>query len=169
VKIDGLTGIGDAEIDPVTPEDCAELYVLQRCCWVEEALLNDTLAIPALHESLEDVRDWTKTWSAWRVRQGPRLIGAVRARPDGDAWEVGRLMVAPDLAGRGLGRWLLAFVEAQAPADTRRFVLFTGRNSARNIAMYERAGYRITEHAEVGKGDLQAAVFLAKELAVRGG
>ena len=27
--------------------------MLQRCCWMEEALVNDTLAIPALHESLE--------------------------------------------------------------------------------------------------------------------
>ncbi len=116
--------------------------MLQRCCWVDEALANETLDIPAFHESLDDVRSWIATWSTWCVRLDGRLVGAVRAHLDGAAWDIGRLMVAPDLAGRGLGRWLLAFAEAQAPDDAEQLVLFTGAASTRNLAMYERAGYR---------------------------
>ncbi|QWF85129.1 GNAT family N-acetyltransferase [Amycolatopsis sp. CA-230715] len=148
-----------ARLSSVTPDDCAELFVLQRCCWAQEALVNDTLDIPALHESLEDVREWTKTWSTWIVRLGPRLIGAVRGQLDGDAWEIGRLMVAPDLAGRGLGRRLLAHAERQAPVEARRYTLFTGARSARNIAMYERAGYRLT----TSSGAVRGAVHLVKD------
>ena len=164
MKIDGLPGVPGARLAPARPEDCAELLVLQRCCWVQEALLNDTIDIPALHESLEDLRDWTKTWSVWVVRQGPRLVGAVRARLDGDRWELGRLMVAPDLAGRGLGRWLLAHAESQAPAEARRFVLFTGARSTRNIALYQRAGYRLVD-TEGGPDHIRGAVHLVKERA----
>lgn len=150
------------ELTDIRPEDCPELLVLQRCCWVQEAVLNDTLDIPALHETLEDVRDWTKTWAVWVLRHEHRLVGAVRARLDGDRWEIGRLMVAPDLAGRGLGRRLLAHSEAQAPAEARKFVLFTGARSARNIAMYQRAGYRLTDAPDVD-GHIRNAVYLEKD------
>ena len=150
------------ELTEIRPEDCPELLVLQRCCWVQEAILNDTLDIPALHETLEDVRDWTKTWSVWVLRQEHRLVGAVRARLEGDSWELGRLMVAPDLAGRGLGRRLLAHAEAQAPGEALRFVLFTGARSARNITMYQRAGYRLTD-APRTDGHIRGAVYLEKQ------
>jgi GNAT superfamily N-acetyltransferase len=154
------------EITDVRPEDCPELLVLQRCCWVQEAILNDTLDIPALHETLEDVRDWAKTWSVWVVRHEHRLAGAVRARLDGDRWELGRLMVAPDLAGRGLGRRLLEHAEAHAPAEARRFALFTGARSARNITLYQRAGYRLTDPADAG-GHIRGAVYLEKDVTQR--
>ncbi|MFI5590855.1 GNAT family N-acetyltransferase [Amycolatopsis sp. NPDC051758] len=154
------------ELTEVRPEDCPELLVLQRCCWVQEAVLNNTLDIPALHETLEDLRDWTKTWSVWVLRQEHRLVGAVRARLDGDCWEVGRLMVAPDLAGRGLGRRLLAHAEAHAPADVRRFALFTGARSTRNITMYQRAGYRLVDAPAVD-GHIRGAVYLEKDVTQR--
>ena len=63
-------------------------------------------------------------------------------------WDIGRLMVAPDLAGRGLGGWLLRLAESQAPADVESITLFTGSNSTRNIAMYERAGFRRAPESE---------------------
>ncbi|SFW45051.1 GNAT family N-acetyltransferase [Amycolatopsis australiensis] len=154
------------ELTEGRPEDCPELLVLQRCCWVQEAILNDTLDIPALHETLEEVRDWTKTWSVWVLRDGHRLVGAVRARLDGDRWELGRLMVAPDLAGRGLGRRLLEHAEAQAPAEARRFALFTGARSTRNITLYQRAGYRLTDAAAAG-GHIRGAVYLEKPVTQR--
>ena len=52
-------------------------------------------------------------------------------------------MVAPDLQGRGLGRELLAWVEAQAPGDVTEFWLNTGRSRDRNLRMYRKAGYRV--------------------------
>ena len=71
-------------------------------------------------------------------------MGAVRARQEGSSWEIGRLMVAPDFAGRGLGRWLLRLAEGEAPVEVTSIVLFTGVRSARNIALYEAEGFRRT-------------------------
>ena len=48
--------IEGAELRPAGQDDAAELLVLQRCCWVDEAIANDTLDIGALHESLDDIR-----------------------------------------------------------------------------------------------------------------
>jgi len=126
----------------LTPDDAEEVTVLQRCCWMEEALLNDSLDIPALHESLDEVREWLAAWHVTGVWLGGRLLGMVRARAaDGD-WQIGRLAVVPDLRGRGLGRWLLRDAESAADTDTRRAMLFTGAKSTRNIDLYESEGYR---------------------------
>ncbi|MEO5662734.1 MAG: GNAT family N-acetyltransferase [Nocardioides sp.] len=76
------------------------------------------------------------------------MIGAARGRVEqhgahSGAWDVGRLMVAPDLQGQGLGRDMLARIEGAAPADVAAYVLFTGAGSVDNIRMYKKAGYRL--------------------------
>jgi tRNA (guanine37-N1)-methyltransferase len=136
-------------IVPATPGDAGELLTLQRACWVQEALANDSLAdIPALHESLDDVLRSLDTWSTWVVRSGGRLVGAVRGRLEGSAWDIGRVMVAPDLQGRGLGRALLEHIEAVATPEATSYRLFTGARSADNIRMYKKAGYRVRTDLE---------------------
>ena len=147
----------DASVSRATVADAAELLVLQRACWVQEAIDNDSLALPALTETLDEVRAWLADWQVWVVHHHGRLVAAVRARRDGASWEIGRLMVAPDLAGRGLGRWLLRYAECAAPDDVTSVGLFTGARSLRNLALYERAGYR---RGEVRRG----AVRLEKAL-----
>jgi NAD(P)H-dependent FMN reductase/GNAT superfamily N-acetyltransferase len=135
---------GERTIAPVTERDLAELVVLQRACWVQEALANDTLDLAPLRETLADVRAWRETWQVWVVREAGRLIAAVRARAEGSTWHIGRLMVAVDRAGQGIGSRLLAYAEEQAPAEITQVALFTGRRSLRNIALYQRTGFTLT-------------------------
>ena len=59
-------------------------------------------------------------WTTLVLRIGGRLVGAVRGRSEGETWDVGRLMVAPDLQGRGLGRLLLDAIEQAAPDEVDR-------------------------------------------------
>ena len=127
---------------PAVPADSGELLTLQRACWVAEAQANADPSIPPLVESLADVRRGLAEWTTWVVTGGPRLVGSVRARLEGEAWHIGRLMVAPDLQGRGLGRLLLSSAEERAPAVVRRYTIFTGAGSAANLSWYRRAGYR---------------------------
>lgn len=144
--------------------DAGELMVLQRCCWVQEAVANDTLDIAALHEHLDEVRAWAHVWVTSVVRLEHRMVAAVRARPAGSDWEIGRLMVAPDLAGHGIGRWLLATIEAMAPPGTTRITLFTGTGSLRNLRTYHRAGYVVDEHAQRLPTHVPGTVALVKAL-----
>lgn len=153
--------LDDVEIRPVLPADAGELFVLQRACWVQEQHDNPGVRIPALHESLDDLREWIARDTVLVARSGGRLVGAVRASLDGEAWEVGRLMVAPDVAGRGLGRGLLERIEALAPAAATTYALFTGAGSLRNQRMYKRAGYRL--RGEIAPG----VVRLTKKVPAR--
>jgi len=134
---------GGLELSRATLGDAAELLTLQRACWVQEAQANDTLAIPALHESLADVEADLRPWETWVARSAGRLVGSARGRLDGEVWHIGRLMVAPDLQGRGVGRQLLAHIESVAPPAATSYQLFTGSRSEGNLRRYKRAGYRV--------------------------
>ena len=72
-----------------------------------------------------------------------------------ETWEIGRLMVAPDLQGAGLGRYLLEFVLAAAPAGARYGTLITGVASERNLRMYRKAGFRPARGATPPPGTVQ--------------
>jgi tRNA (guanine37-N1)-methyltransferase len=144
--VDGL------ELTRATLGDAAELLTLQRACWVQEAQANDTLDIPALRESLADVEADLDRWDTWVARSAGRLVGSARGRLDGDVWHVGRLMVAPDLQGRGIGRQLLALIERVAPPEAASYSLFTGSRSESNLRRYRRAGYRSGRSTDAPEG-----------------
>lgn len=146
-----------------TRADAAELLVLQRACWVDEARTAGTLDIPPLTETLDDVLAGVAGWTTWVVRSGGRLVASVRGRvapDDPTTWETGRLMVAPDLTGRGVGRALLAYAEAAAPRTVTRLWLNTGARSERNLRTYRKAGYRI----QPGPGRFPGTVDLVKRV-----
>jgi tRNA (guanine37-N1)-methyltransferase len=130
-------------IERATRGDAAELLILQRACWVQEAIANQSLEIPALQESLADVQAWLGEWDTYVVRSAGRLVAAVRGRLEAATWDIGRIMVAPDLQGRGLGRLLLEHIQAVAPAEATSYSLFTGSGSVRNQRIYKRAGFRL--------------------------
>jgi len=147
LRLEDLMGVAGRDGDAVAVGlaavgDAAELLTLQRSCWVREAQLNKDLSLPPLVESLDDVRAGIGAWRTWVVRADGRLVGSVRAGLRGEVWQIGRLMVAPDLQGRGIGRWLLNLAESAAADEATRFEVFTGVASESNLLMYKRAGYR---------------------------
>ena len=151
----------DLDVRPATLADAGELFTLQRACWLQEQEANPGVEIPALQESLDDLRGWLGEWTTFVARDpaSGRLLGAVRGQLAGTEWDIGRIMVAPDLQGRGLGRALLTLIEDAAPTDASSYVLFTGAGSARNLAMYKKAGYRLRRDREAPAG----AVVLTKQ------
>jgi tRNA (guanine37-N1)-methyltransferase len=132
-----------APIERAVPADAAEIFTLQRACWLQEAMANERFDIPPLHETLDDVRSEIGRWDTYVVRRAGRLVAAVRGRLDGEVWDIGRLMVVPDLQGSGLGRRLLDFILAAAPEEATSYGLVTGERSVRNHRFYKRAGFRL--------------------------
>ncbi len=161
-------GLADLDVRVATPADAAELLVLQRACWVREGLAaQGRWVVPPLVEELPDVVAGLEEWTTFAVRvrsaagSPGRLVGSVRGRvrpADPTCWEVGRLMVAPDLQGRGLGRELLALGESAAPAPVTAYWLTTGILEEGNQRFYRRAGYRLVR----GEPTYPGAVDLTK-------
>ncbi len=162
-----VAGLADLEVRVATPADAPELLVLQRACWMQEGRVSGSWHIPPLEETLEDVVQGLDAWTTWVARvpsdgaSPGRLVGSVRGRVrpgDGLVWESGRLMVAADLQGRGLGRALLELAEAGAPSSVATYWINTGRVSEANIRRYRRAGYRQVP----GEGAFPGTVDLTK-------
>ena len=93
----------------------------------------------------------------------PVGCGALR-RIDPRTGEIKRMYVAPEQRGRGVGRAILAAIEAEARAlGLRRLVLETGTRQAEALALYHRAGFsRIEPFGEYVASPL--SVCMAKEL-----
>jgi len=142
------TGFGELAVTVATPADLGELLTLTHACWLQEALGNHTLDIPAVHETLESLTTSLQGWQTYAVRSGGRLVASVRGRLVDDDWHIGRLMVAPDLQGRGLGRMLLEHIQRVAPAGATAYSLVTGAASDRNHRMYRKAGFRLVADPE---------------------
>lgn len=96
----------------------------------------------------------------------PIGCGAVR-RLDASAGEIKRMYVTPEARGHGVGRAVLAALEAEARRlGLTRLVLETGDRQPEAIALYERFGYvRIPAFGEYVDSPL--SVCMAKDLAPR--
>ena len=67
-----------------------------------------------------------------KATEAGRLVGSVRARAANGVCQVGRLIVHPELQGRGVGTMLMRHIEAEFP-DATTFELFTGSRSEGNL------------------------------------
>lgn len=133
--------MADLVISPVGPADPGEVLTLQRAAYVTEAQLYGDCFLPALTQSLQELQTELAEGFALKAVRDGRIIGAIRARRDGCVWHIGRLTVAPDAQGQGIGTRLLTELERHAPDGIERFTLFTGHLSVANTRLYQRLGY----------------------------
>ncbi|GAB3165367.1 GNAT family N-acetyltransferase [Microbispora hainanensis] len=136
------------EIARALPADAGEILTLQRAAYVTEAQLYGDPFIAPLVESLDQVRTLIETAVVLKATDGGRVVGAVRGQMSGSTCLVGRLVVAPDRQGQGIGSALLAAMHEAVPMAAA-FDLFTGHLSDGNLRLYRRLGYRETQRERV--------------------
>lgn len=133
-------------VRPGTPEDYEAVLAIQRRAYeLKEA--------PLYGPDLPPLKETPATLAAELANAGRRLlVGEVagrvaaslrmEAREDGSAYFC-RLSVDPGMQGLGIGRRMVAAFE-EANAGAREFVLDCGENSAENLHLYGKLGYRPT-------------------------
>ncbi len=150
----------DLLIRQAQPADAGEILTLQRAAYVTEARLYGDPSLPALTQTLAELHTELSHGTALTARLGPRLVGAVRGRVRERLLHIGRLTVAPDLQGHGIGSRLLAAIEESALGEVDGYTLFTGHLSDANIRLYVRQGYTETHREQLRPGVV--LVHLAK-------
>jgi len=130
----------DEIVERATRKDAAAILGLQRLAYLSEARIYDDMSLLPLTQTLDSLRaEFADSVVLKAVADGV-IIGSVRARRDGDTWQIGRLVVHPDFQGQGLGTRLMRAIERES-GDSHKLELFTGHRSIGNIRLYERLGY----------------------------
>jgi GNAT superfamily N-acetyltransferase len=146
--------------------DASEILRLQKLAYQSEAGIYHDWSIPPLTQTLAEIEaEFTKKVFLKATLDG-RLIGSVRAFLEAATCHIGRLIVEPAIQGRGIGKQLLAAIEAEFTAADR-FELFTGDRSARNLAFYRKLGYEAFKTERVSPE--MALVYLEKRRQPRAG
>lgn len=129
-------------------EDLEEILKLQYLAYQSEAKLFGNMDIPPLKQTIEEVYDEFQKGAILKaVGDGGVIIGSVRAFCDSGTVYIGKLMVHPSKQGQGIGTQLLLEMEKQYP--NQRYELFTSTRSEKNIALYQKLGYKIFDEEQV--------------------
>jgi len=132
-----MSTIASAKID-----DAEAILSLQKRAFESEAKLYNDWSIPPLTQPLDSLKAEILAGGVLKYSQDGVIIGSVRASLQDGKCKIGRMMVAPEFQGQGIGSTLLAAIEARFP-QARSFELFTGSKSEGNIRLYRRHGYEI--------------------------
>ncbi len=135
-------------IERAVPADAGEILTVQRAAYVTEAQLYGDPFLPPLVDTLDRVRAVIKDATVLKAVEDGRVVGAVRGRMTGATCVAGRLVVAPDRQGRGIGAALLTALHDALP-EAAVFDAFTGHLSEGGLRLCRRHGYRETARERV--------------------
>lgn len=129
-------------ITKATPKDAEEILKLQKLAYISEAEIINDFTIPPLVQTLEETLADYRTNTVLKAVINGKIVGSVRGelKEDGSVY-IGKLMVNPDIQNQGLGTRLMNAIEAEFPR-VKKFWLFTGQKSTRNLYLYHKLGYK---------------------------
>lgn len=148
-------------IKRASAEDLKEILDLQKLAYMSEAEIYEDYSIPPLTQTVEQIQADFDDQLFLKASVDGRIVGSVRAHAEGDTCHIGRLIVHPDFQNRGIGTRLMTEIEGRF-YRARRFQLFTGHWSERNLRFYRSLGYAPSETKAIA--DRLTLVFMEKRL-----
>jgi ribosomal protein S18 acetylase RimI-like enzyme len=148
------------KIERATISDAEEILSLQKLAYISEAEIYNDFNIPPLVQTLKELRDDFKNQFFLKAVIDGRRIGSVRAFAKEGTCFVGRLIVHPDFQNQGIGAKLVQDME-NIFKTSKRFELFTGHQSERNLYLYQKLGYKIFKTEKIN--DKVSYVYLEKK------
>ena len=141
-------------------KDLNNILELQYLAYQSEARICNNPNIPPLTQTIEEVEaELEKGIFLKAIDEKGKIIASVRAFSENNTLFIGKLMVLPDLQGKGIGTRLLSEIERICPHS--RYELFTSSKSERNIKLYERQGYK--KYKEQDLSDDLKLIYLEKD------
>jgi ribosomal protein S18 acetylase RimI-like enzyme len=129
------------DITTASVADAEEILALQKLAYQSEAERYQDFSIPPLLQTADEMREDLRKQVVCKAVRGTAIVASARAYQEGDTAFIGRVIVHPNLQGQGLGKRIMAAIEARFP-QAQRFELFTGHLSTRNLRFYRGLGYR---------------------------
>ncbi len=146
-------------IEKALVSDAEEILSLQKSSYISEAEIYNDFNIPPLIQTLEQIKREFDNHLFLKVLQEGKIIGSVRASVVDGVCTIYKLIVHPDFQNRGIGTSMIKKLEEML-CGCKRFEIFTGHKSERNIYLYQKLGYKLFKTEKV-TDDLNI-VYLAK-------
>jgi ribosomal protein S18 acetylase RimI-like enzyme len=142
-------------------DDVEEILCLQKQSYLSEAELYNDYSIKPLIQTLDDIKqDFSKQiFLKAVIDDNTTIVGSVRAYQQNNTVFIGRLAVDPKYQNKGIGAKLMISIE-EIFESAKRFELFTGHKSTKNIHLYQKLGY--SEFKRISINDSLTMVYLEK-------
>lgn len=127
-------------VDIAAGGDLEEILNLQKLAYRSEAAIYNDYGIAPLTQTLEEIRDEATRCIILKAVEDRKIVGSVRAYEKDGTCYIGKLIVAPDYSNRGIGKKLMGAIEKCF--EGVRYELFTGHLSEKNLALYQKLGYK---------------------------
>jgi hypothetical protein len=115
-------------IEHATIEDANEILALQKLAYQSEAAIYNDYTLPPLMETLDAIRAEFARQTFLKAISDGKIVGSVRAYVVEGTCHIGTKLIQ---------------ALEQHFQDAKRFELFTGCKSERNLYLYQKLGYRI--------------------------
>jgi len=130
------------KISKASFEDIKAILLLQKQAFSSEAdIYNDFDTSPPLLQTLEDIAKEFSESLFLKAAVEDEIVGSVRGFQVNDTVFIKRLIVNPSYQNQGIGTMLMKSIE-NVFKDNKRYELFTGHKSIRNLHLYHKLGYR---------------------------
>lgn len=130
--------------------DLEEILALQKLAYLSEAEICNDFSIPPFLQTIEDIKSEYAYKTFLKAVDSGKIIGSVRANLQDGTCYIGKLIVHPDYQNRGIGTALMNSIE-NCFKGCKRYELFTGKKSVKNIYLYNKLGYRIFKEEKISE------------------
>jgi ribosomal protein S18 acetylase RimI-like enzyme len=122
--------------------DLQAILDLQKECYLSEAELHNEYNIPPLTQTIESVQEeFENGWLFLKFVLNEEIIASGRGYIKDETAFIGKLVVKKEFQNQKLGQTLLKEIESRL-GNCKRYELFTGNKSERNIYLYKKLGYQ---------------------------
>lgn len=134
-------------IEKANISDAKEILLLQKLAYSSEADIYNDFGIFPIVQTLDQIEKDFEKWTFLKAIIDGRIVGSVRAHEKEGTCHIGRLIVHPDFQNRGIGTKLMK--EIEKIFGSKRFELFTGDKSQKNLYLYQKLGYKIFKEQKI--------------------
>ncbi len=139
------------QVIPANINDLEEILDLQKRCYLSEAEIYNDFTIAPLTQDLQSIiKEFEYSIILIGVYEN-KIIASIRGYEKENTCYIGKVIVEPAFQNVGIGKKLLVAMEKQFDF-CKRFELFTGDKSLKNLHFYQSVGYKqfkrevVTEH-----------------------
>jgi ribosomal protein S18 acetylase RimI-like enzyme len=122
-------------------EDLKDILLLQKQAFGSEADIYDDLdTSPPILQTLKEITNEFSEQTFLKALLGVEIVGSVRGFQVDETVFIKRLVVNPHYQNQGIGTNLMKTIE-DSFKNNKRYELFTGHKSKRNLHIYHKLGY----------------------------